>query len=164
MSKETAGVVLAKTVESTASNVNNVVQSVAHSDTVKSLDAALAELVTQSVAGVKEGFSFVAGQIPDVVMQLVVYQRVLSTAYFVFGVILLLLAYKAVKAGFEESKKPSREQSDGVMVFSIVGGLVSIFGGALFTILNVATMIKVWFAPKVWLIEYAVDLTKKVTA
>ena len=158
MSKDTAGVILAKTVEQTASSVNNVVQSVSHSESVQSLDNALAQMITSVVGGIKEGVSFVQGQLPDVIMQLIVYNRVLLTSAVIFG-LLLIYVTKRCSSKLAVAWEDCDEGTTVLWLFSTIAtGLASfafIFG-------NIADCIKIWFAPEVWLIEYAADLIKKV--
>ena len=163
MSKDTAGVILAKTVEQTASSVNNVVQSVSHSESVQSLDNALAQMITSVVGGIKEGVSFVQGQLPDVIMQLVVYNRVLLTTYIVFGILLIPFIIWLIRKGITESKKKYSEISEGMMVVSIIGSIAGVFASCIIIGANFSEFLKIWFAPKVWLIEYAAELVKKVS-
>lgn len=153
MTKEqTAGQVLAHSVEQTASTVNTVVNNVANSKSVTTLDNALADMITSAVGGVKEGISFIQGQLPDVVYQLVVYNRVLCTLGFLFGIFLILLCVYAVK---KFSKGEWDWEFSPVLVVPFIGSVFMIFG-------STSEMLKLWFAPKIWLIEYAADLLQKV--
>ena len=171
---------ISRAVENTASSVNHVVtkttdtaldmvNGVAHSNTVKSLDQALANMITSTVDGVKDGVSFVAGQLPDVIQQIVVYNRAILSAYMMLALVLVIVgivaSVKFTRRVSEFHTATEWKVKDSIFPFILINGVVAVgtFMASFVTAANNFTeFAKVWFAPKLWLIEYAAHLVKSV--
>jgi len=95
---------------------------------------------------------FTIEQAPDVIQQLILFNRIEYSMYIamniVFGIILCIIAKKVIKSDLIE------EGLFFTWLGLIICGAVSI---GLFCD-NVEPFLKVWIAPKIWLLEYGANL------
>ena len=77
----------------------------------------------------------------------------------VFGVILMvvcsIIAYKGFKLSEADEYGP-----DGPMAMAVFVGILPCAVGILMFCINIFTVVQIWVAPKVYLIEYIVKLVK----
>lgn len=133
----------------------------------------LVDLLQKASNGIDSAVSFSQAQIPDVVHQLLVWNFASSIIAQVFSlVVMLIVAMLLAKLAFDRtSRKPwtcykqdarLNETSD---FFDIVA-LISVIGGALIVMCSIIVFncnfdwLKIWLAPKLYLIEYAASLVK----
>ena len=139
------------------------------------LQQALVKVIEKANSGVDTSIAFLSDQLPDVVNQLLTW-GLLSAALTCVVCILLVIAscvaLKKVSDGVKESKQ-SKKDNWAYQHYSWGGGTVEgpviviimlsiafcsvsliVFTGCLFDAL------KIIFAPKIWLIEYAATLAK----
>ena len=118
------------------------------------------ELLQKASDGIDSAVSFSQAQIPDVVHQLLVWNTVSSILFqlFILSAIggYIFAVYKFHKASND------RDISDGAIIaavsaFSVGGVIVSGLGVAFFAYFD---WMKIWLAPKLYLIEYAASLIK----
>lgn len=128
-------------------------------DTSKA-EAILVELLNKTISAVENGAEWIAGEIPDVVQQLL-------TWHFVEAIVLSLLAgtFIAVVAfftpsAFREMRKRDDEADATKIIPWIFGSGVSVIVGLPVFITNLLTALKIWVAPKLYLLEYASSLIK----
>lgn len=119
----------------------------------------LIQLVNKAVSGIDAAVQFSQAQIPDVIQQLLQWKFTSSLIIQVAAIIIVvgyvLLLPKAIRQ-LDEGKGSFDVLA---MAFLILGGLVSIVLFMAFT-LNF-DWLKIWIAPKVYLIEYAASLVSK---
>ena len=147
------------------------------------LQQALLAILNKAMSGVEAGVSFLSAEIPDVIHQLLMWKMVSSGVgllLILFSVaILTRMAVRGVRIitrhsvasstyirNTGEIEKQARATMDDlspklpVAIFSIAGCLVSwlvlLIGGIPLGFV----MLKIWLAPKIYLIEYAASLTK----
>lgn len=127
----------------------------------KELDSALIDLISQTKDGVKAGLGFLQQQIPDVIQQLLLWKFyesiitiILLTLLFLVGGYLNYRQYKWVKA----SKESGKYWDESILIFNGLQVLWLFPCSAI--ILNIYTIIQLYFAPKIYLMEYAAHLLK----
>ena len=113
---------------------------------------ALIQLIDKSVNGMDSAVDFLQAETPDVIYQLLMWHGVYNFILFLIGVGLLCLifpCYRRIK-NTDWKDHPDEEQLVTI-IFGVVTFVAGIFG---VNILNLQWL-KIWVAPKVWLIEYA---------
>ena len=132
------------------------------------------------------GIDLLTAELPLFVGELITYKTVEMGFYTLGGLALLVFAgYKANKA-IKESKKPEKldrwyytrlsdkEQkkydkwaksvtswySEGILATHIIFGALSCIIGLVAFLSNIGDFIKIAFAPRVWLLEFATNLIK----
>ena len=97
---------------------------------------------------------FAKAQIPDVIQQLIVWKTAeyaASVVVFSAGAIYL---YRLFKKAHEASQET---YDDGPMFGMVATGIVGL-GCSLGAVLNAFALLKIYLAPKVWLLQYAASL------
>jgi hypothetical protein len=117
------------------------------------------EVLLGAVEQAAKGAEFLKGQLPDVVQQLLMWNLVASllmTAICSAGVI---AAYLTTFKWADQTLDKYGRWKEAKVAAAIGGGIA----GALLTVTAIVQMfnaLKIWIAPKVWLIEYAASLVK----
>ncbi|EPM0362614.1 hypothetical protein ACYQSV_000308 [Klebsiella aerogenes] len=119
----------------------------------------LVELMQRAVKGVDAAMSFSQAQIPDVVHQLLVWNFAVSLILSVLGVLLFFAAQFAAWKGFKYLRR--EWQGDGWVehpeIMFITLAYIATFCPLAWVSLD---WLKIWLAPKIWLIEYTAELLK----
>lgn len=118
------------------------------------LQQQLADYLKLILETIKTGSTFVAGQVPLVVQEKITYGRAEETITLVILIVLVYLSYRTVRWGMDQNDEMS-------VVACVVGGI----GILLFTVLALIELdfvLKVWFAPRLYIIEWIVSLLKDV--
>ena len=121
-------------------------------NTMMTLDGALQDLITKTVAAAETAGGFVATEAPIVVEQLLAWNYTISMIWFCLAIIVVVFG---TIVGYVLEKTCNEE---GVTVFlfaicSIVGFFICCTGNGL-------TWLQIAIAPKLYLLEYAADLIK----
>jgi hypothetical protein len=120
----------------------------------------LIDLLQKASSGIDSAVSFSQAQIPDIVHQLLVWNAVSSAIFQVFVILFLaFFAWSSAKAMDKVKNGPLDEFGDTLcLVWVALGGIASviIFIGFWFNF----DWLKIWLAPKLYLIEYAASLVK----
>lgn len=103
----------------------------------------------------KEGADFLAGQIPDVVQQLLKWNLTMHIFYGVLWLVLVAAIYKAQRFFFPKLQ----EEEEGLGWVTLAGVPVQMAFFAL-SVGHWMDAAQIWIAPKVWLLEYAAHLVK----
>lgn len=117
------------------------------------LQQALAELLGKANNGIDNAGVFLASELPEVIQQLLSWHMTLSLIWL-FGflctsIVLGFLFWFCVK-------KEAKEGDWGPGVFiCVIFSVISFVG----IISHASEVLQIWIAPKVWLIEYAANLT-----
>ena len=149
--------------------MTDAVKEVANNDVLKQ---AVAKIIEKSLQGIDTATSFLSAQLPDVIHQLLMWKAVSSFIIWctsIFLIISTLILAKAIKNAEEnlDTKKSvfwlDKGYSKGDVTFigfmSIVYCIVADIIGLAMFICN-WTWLKIWIAPKIYLIEYAASLVK----
>ncbi|HBK4607569.1 hypothetical protein ACTVM3_07585 [Serratia nematodiphila] len=138
----------------------------------------LAELLQKASAGIDAAVSFSQAQIPDVVHQLLLWNFTRSIVMSILCLISIPFAVWFLKKQFTRKKigefvkfGEKKEQYQWTLVFDSEGGaspaiMILAFFGLLYvsfvgSVLLNMTWLKIWLAPKLYLIEYAASLVGK---
>ncbi len=123
-------------------------------DVTDKLNSSLIKMID----GLEDGAAFLGAEIPEYINQLLMWNLARNALICLLGVILLFSTIPYIKFIW---KKTSNMDSGG-------GDAIKIFAGGLGTLVLFLTgvntvnleWLQIWIAPKVWLVEYVVTLTK----
>ena len=127
------------------------------------LQQAVTLLINKAIAGVESGAIFLEGQLPDYIVQLLMWHGWYNFILFLGGIIIMLFTIINGVKFINYLKKPENEQhlsgdAESFWVgFTIIGTIISTF---VCIILINFEWLQIWVAPKVWLVEYAANLVK----
>ena len=119
----------------------------------KVLEESVASLINKSISGIESATNFLVAEIPDVIHQLLLWNFTKSVISFVFFISIFLgVIWGNIKL-WEWGKKQGTYSHIEI-------GIVSVFLVCFnFALLDI-TWLKIWIAPKIWLLEYAAKLVK----
>jgi len=124
----------------------------------------LASILGFLETSVQSAQQFAVDQAPDIVQQLLRWDFVESLTFFIIGVILLViscraiwLAHKKIMASEDCMMQDFDEKMIAHLILALIAMLPVVIGTALATNLN---WLKIWIAPKVYLLEYVSSLVK----
>lgn len=126
------------------------------------LQNAIIGLINKAVEAADKGADLLTGQLPNYVMQLLMWHSWYSLILCVSGVVLwFAVIYFDVKA-FRYAYREDGGTLDSYVV--VIWGTLGLLIRAplyviIFRLLNL-TWLQIWIAPKVWLVEYAASLVK----
>ncbi len=131
------------------------------------LQNAVGTLLEKSLTSLDEGIDFLAGELPEVIQQLYVWEISYGIFWSVFSVLVLVIPIKLLQNLYKGSKEKAThwsQDTNGLNVkgaYAVVGSciLILIFTALLFE--HLINLSKIYLAPKLWLIEYMAQLTNK---
>lgn len=135
------------------------------------LQTLLLDLVQQSITTLESGATFLAGEIPEVIQQLLIWYAVKNGIFFLLGTLLLVIMVvvlvkysgqgKSYKTEYQATKYKwtLTHDDDGNVGPQVIATGVFCFVGVLIaaTLINMVWL-QILVAPKLFLIEYAVSL------
>lgn len=114
----------------------------------------LASLIGKVNSGADSAIDFLGAELPDVIQQLLMWYGVYNFILFIMGVLVFVVGYYLVLFKYR-SAIHNELSGGGEPVWALI-----IFAPSIsFTMLNL-TWLKIWIAPKIWLIEYAASIAK----
>ncbi len=129
------------------------------------LQNALADLLTKTNEGIAAGADFLVAELPDVIQQLLTWYGTYNFLMFAFSFLALAIyCYIVIKSILKKDDESSvygriHKMADGAQFIPI--GLIGIIPLPIFVIESMNLQwLKIWIAPKIWLIEYAATLAK----
>lgn len=133
------------------------------------LQQAITTLINKAVSGADATAEFLSGEIPDYIYQLLMWYGVSSFIQMVVGVIAIVSAivlppiiYKRGDIACKNAKEKYQKDATATWHWTMI--IVSvIFGIVGLTMINIEWL-KIWIAPKVWLVDYAAQLVKPIVA
>lgn len=146
------------------------------------LQNALIDIIGKVNSGIDASVSFLSAEIPDVLHQLLMWYAVKSAIECIVGLVIIAVGFKIFRIKFGKSKESARDDYESGKKWTRYCGLDRVTsteydmimmmpdywkakaaGVAVFMIgllwINI-DWLKIWIAPKIWLIEYASHLTK----
>ena len=131
--------------------------------------AVIAEILMKALKAVEQGAEFLAGEIPEIVEQLLIWHFVSSILTAISGVILLgSIIYfirkqvawwdQDVDCKYRIGKEKRYQSSSSPLLFANIF-LIFPISYSISYISN-TTWIKIWVAPKLFLLEYAASIIK----
>jgi len=131
--------------------------------TVDALKQALVDIINGTVRTAGDAKDFVLAQVPDVIQQLVIFHTIwyaVAAAFLLLaGVASGILFIKYVKPFYNAIDKNTDEPFAIISVVAWFAGTIGVLTACAF---NTYNFLMVYFAPKVWLIHYAVSLVQEI--
>lgn len=124
------------------------------------LQKALVELIGKASNGIDASVSFLSAEIPDVIHQLLVWYAIESAIYTVIGVAIAAMWIACEKLSLKKISDWKWEVDDVFMHYLLLGMFPRIAAFVTVCIMVNIDWLKIWIAPKIWLIEYASQLAK----
>lgn len=140
------------------------------SNELTALEQVLVDTINTVTEGAKkvsgQAIDFASEQVPDVIHQLLMFQMVKAVVFIVLSATVFFIAVhmcvRLINILKEEKQKNTSTYFDESGYYLGVA-LISIFAAApalLVFIGNLLKALKIWLAPKIYLIEYVADLIK----
>ena len=129
------------------------------------LQGALTSLINKSLDGLDAATDVLAAELPEVITQLLLWYGVSSLIYAVIGISLIIMSIIVMKKTYDAFKKAEQQTylkdyggdiNYGFLINGIASTMLAFVGIVMFNL----TWLKIWIAPKIWLIEYAASLAK----
>lgn len=148
------------------------------------LQQALTAILNKTMSGVDAGVSFLSSEIPDVIHQLLIWKLAEAALLFSVFSVVAILGVAALRKSFGPIKAHSRGSSlyygnsgndlekegkrlmaenSSALPFAIFGSIFGVLALLVFAIngtQQLAKILQIWLAPKIYLIEYAASLAK----
>lgn len=131
------------------------------------LETALADMITKATQGVEAGAELLVAEVPEVLSQLLLWYGVYNLLITVVSLVLwvFLVWFTIAFSGNRDGKFSTTHMGDGsdelgpiIMLTGMVHLTAFLF---MITTVNLEWL-KIWLAPKIWLIEYGAALAAKV--
>lgn len=116
----------------------------------------LAAILTDVAGAAGEAKDFLVAEIPDVAQQVLLWYGTYNFLQFIFSI----LIWVSIIFYWKWLNKATLKSSDVEEFFTVAGGIGSLFFITLSVFLINLTWLKIWIAPKLFLIEYAGTLVK----
>jgi Na+-transporting NADH:ubiquinone oxidoreductase subunit NqrE len=114
------------------------------------LESVLVDAIQKTQAGIGEAVDFAITQAPDVIQQLLLWKTIQSLAIFIPLVLIALAFLGWIVWAVKKEKDYSEGYAFLTMGFFVFSALAC----------NQLTWLKIWIAPKLYLVEYAASLVK----
>lgn len=118
------------------------------------LEQTLVDILNKTTALMEQGFNFAEDQLPDIIYQLLLWYGVYNFLLFLSVIPVLYVGYWTIKWLWTSDKA----DQDIFSTFSTI--VITFFTAILVWHLINLTWLKIWIAPKIWLIEYTASLMK----
>jgi hypothetical protein len=128
-------------------------------DTIQKATAVTGEAI-DGVKGVTgKAIDFASAQIPDVIHQLLIWKVAESAVYIVASCIAIWLFF-VLRARFKVLVKDNYDEGVSWAFFYTIAGMFLIVFPVIQIIASTLLILKIWLAPKLYLIEYVANLVK----
>lgn len=137
------------------SNTKTVIETVKE---IPYIDQAIANIITQFTSGINTASDFLKSEIPDVVSQLLMWNFCISLIWFSIGTILFITGATSVYRFCKRWDDLNRDKYgdvrfDVTQTSLLIYFICSLLPGIIFICAN-TIWLKIWIAPKLYLIEY----------
>lgn len=129
------------------------------------LQKVLADIITRVTSGADAAIQFGKEQIPEVLKQLLIWNFTFSfliwfsaTAIIVGYIIWMLTKFRW---WFKNQRNTTTEQDAAVTILTVIWGIITFI--MIFVFWCNLDWLKIWVAPKLYLLEYAASLIKSTT-
>lgn len=124
------------------------------------LQQAIQQLIDKGLSGVDSSVDFIQQEIPDFVMQLLMWHGVYNFVLMSIGVLLIIVWIVVEIKLYNKLMTMNLDDHDWIIGYGLLGTLGRLVPlGFISSTLNLEWL-KIWVAPKVWLVEYAASLVK----
>ena len=138
--------------------------------TPTTLDQALVAIINKTSNGIDSATTFLSQQLPDVVQQLLLWYFTYSLILTIIGIIIasvttyVLIKYSGkgeiIPGSYDYLETLTHDDDGYLSPRTIFTGLVALVLYIISMSLISLTWLKIWIAPKIFLIEYAASLVK----
>ncbi len=135
------------------------------SKTLEQLDKTGADAIKTAQEYGSQIVEFVREQAPELIEEIILFKRVGYSTYVLMGIICGCVAYKLIKMIPSATKKYEDNDENISDFFIMFGSIIAPIG---FTIVGIGTIctnltpcLQVWFAPRLYLLEYFSDLVDR---
>ena len=123
------------------------------------LQQALTSILDKTMSGVDASFEFMQAELPDVIQQLLMWYATKSAIFAILGMVILYALLKLDTKAYKFIKE-EYDADEVFLIWGLMGSIVrAIYIWPLCMISNL-DWLKIWIAPKIWLIEYVASLVK----
>ncbi len=123
----------------------------------------LLDIVQSVKGGIIKGTEFAQGQAPELIEQLLRYELISATVLAIMFLIIFLsfsiIPTVLIERGIKKTKEAGRYCDGGARGFYILTAMISFFT-FIAMICYIMDILKIWIAPKIYLIEYLSGLIK----
>ena len=123
------------------------------------LEQVLVDTIQKATELTGNVIDFATAQIPDVIHQLLMWKLAESGARIVVCLIIIWVFF-VIRKHIKEAVKGTLDEDVGPVIYAILGGIFLVAVPALLIIGSVMRILKIWIAPKLYLLEYAATLVK----
>ena len=133
------------------------------------LQQAINQLINMSLVAIDKGATFLSGQIPDVIQQLLLWKAWESFLhFFIVGIVLsIVIVYANIKQfnywmqeTTDKDGYKRKRINENYSVIALFNTVQSIWVFILPQAICNLTWLQIWVAPKIYLIEYAMEFIK----
>jgi len=118
------------------------------------------EQLTEILEMLKNGILLTKEQLPLIIQELLFWKRIEFSMGGVFGIFLLTLSYILYKKARKKVINIHDYWEDILSTLAIMGTVAAFIIGVTFTAVYIPLIIKITFAPKIWLIDYISSIVK----
>lgn len=124
------------------------------------LQQAVQKLIDKGLSGIDSSIDFLQQEIPDFVMQLLMWHGVYNFLMMVFSILTIVAWVLAERKLYHKLSGMELTTPDWIIGYGLLGSLVRALPfGFVLSNFNLEWL-KIWLAPKVWLVEYSASLVK----
>lgn len=121
----------------------------------------LGNLIENILNHLDKGADFIIRETPLMIQDLIMCKRIEHTFYVGAGLLFLLMTILIVYKIAKKAQKAKAADIEGTYIgITWLSGFLGFFISFSLIIVNVDTFIKIWFAPKIYLLEYIKGLLK----
>lgn len=137
------------------------------------LESAVVKILERAISGIDSGVEFMQSELPDVIDQLLTWYLAKGVITAIIGLLFIIQLVILVKIYLKKDIKGAKSDSFwvdhydhidnsmgmGAFLAFVFSGMLSIIGLIMF-FSSIFEVVKIWVAPKIWLMEYAALLVK----
>lgn len=124
------------------------------------LQQALVDIINKAISGIDASIGFLSAEIPDVVHQVLMWYAVKGVIFCGIGVLLIVAWVVVDVKTFQWLKKADIDADVLFFGYGLFGSAIRLIPLKIFIDTVNLDWLKIWIAPKLWLIEYAASIVK----
>ena len=134
-------------------------------ENLSQLEQILVDMINETKEGISKGLDITIAQMPDLVYQLLLYK----VAYYCLTLVvclILTITFVKLQKKIKVSVKPKprypydKLNEDSYTLFVVMGGFLMVVMPAIVSYYSICNLLKIWLAPKIYLIEYVSHLVR----
>lgn len=121
------------------------------------LQKALAELLNKANDGIDKAGGFLSSELPEVIQQMLTWYVIENFVWFVLNVIIAFIFVY----GFNKFRELNKQEPNAMWEIPTFLSACSVLMTSLMSVGYLMESVKIYIAPKLWLIEYAAKLASQ---